>query len=169
MFKSCSIVSSWTDDGRLFQTSKGDRSSARQIWVVFSAARTVGCLRTEVVHGDWDWLWRWHCRPGRMAPDMIWCMWYSFTVHVWSRTDRLTDRPTYSLLNAIALLGRNAVGRRARQCLCCRCNLVESFVLFQAIESMAWNFEMTFLFYTPSFPSATDSPMQKKLPHRLLL
>ena len=27
------------------------RSSARQIWVVFSAARSVGYLRTEVVHG----------------------------------------------------------------------------------------------------------------------
>ena len=31
------------------------RSSARQIWVVFSAARSVGYLRTEVVHGNWDW------------------------------------------------------------------------------------------------------------------
>jgi len=58
-----------------------------QIWVVFSAARSVGCLRTEVVHSDWDWLWRWHChhtilvfwfsgdhsRLGRVPFGTCWC------------------------------------------------------------------------------------------------
>jgi len=43
-------------------TDQQRQSSAHQIWVVFSAARSVGCLRTAVVHGDWDWLCRWHCR-----------------------------------------------------------------------------------------------------------